>query len=1056
MALLRATLRTLAGDRPPELVGPPITGLDGWLVQWAFGVLHEHHSPQATDLTLDEALIERVKAAAVVHVLGERNLISIDELARRFPAKLFYVDPTSAPVEGFAPMVASAQVADVIGRLAGIAVADGQAELAKQRKLAERNARVAKHRSQPELRLAFPLDEPDVELVTTEGLSVRGFVGVGRNRLELDIRVDNRPFVTLIRSEELPLYAVLDLDHKHVDDQFIGLSELVTGTLLQCVQRMLPALFAKIAREQPTALGAPGFARTLLYKWLASSTLVTLPKLRDVMCAAPAFTTIGGTRSAITEATQPTMILRTTAWSGQWLAPAEGESPSAFEDGVLFVLEDDHQLSTILDRLHPGRVVDVTDEVSKLQANRRMARGLIPAPALPHVPAELKRTLSQLGEVGVRLGHGEIGLVSEAPSVLIHDQGRLRQRFDLDVVPAIQLAVEAPELLDDKAAPVGGLDLAGNVADQLARLRDLSSRPARAASAQITTDAQHLALALLREVIASGCDLPVKIKCSIRRGLLAKRIARSMVGALPVFELTDGQWVTLDELDRQLDQFGIAWAVTRPTNLRPLDDARAVFVMTADELGTAYGNYAVTDAAGELELDQQARRNRAKPPVASLETLGRGQFLTQVTMEGDGKTAARGVVAPLLPHGAEQRGVFAHREMVPFSLMSDPCRWPTLAMVDDARLEPDRTWDRPKTMTMAWTELTSRISSICERALASLVPRPESALAYIHIGPGVSLGPEVMSSKVQIRGGVWLQGAPRTTQLELFDAYGHHLHTPIQALGVGGTLYVHAPEGWNRGDVLEDLIGSVYGHLVRQLLGRSKLTTKPPSDVVAAHAATALASKAISPADVGPMLFGSIRPEPLDAKGLLRLFEDRKPVSILPIGELEAELIAADAEGVVEDGSELSQALISRLAARATRERKAKRRPPIPPPSQPLPTPQLALPPRREVPKPTQEVTHPIQNVVDAVRVRLIDDVAPQFGVRILDVASPIIGFSRALTFAGRDPRLHAISNALRANSPWAQLAIDALCAHAITVLDDAYSEVNQQTVRDVLADLLG
>ncbi len=530
-----------------------------------------------------------------------------------------------------------------------------------------------------------------------------------------------------------------------------------------------------------------------------------------------------------------------------------------------------------------------------------------------------------------------------------------------------------------------------------------------------------------------------------------------MVGALPVFELTDGRWVTLDELDQQIVRFGDAWVVTRPTHLTPLDADRVVFVMTPDELATGYGNYAVIDAAGELDLDQQARRNRAKPPVASLETLGRGHFLTQVVMEGDGKTAPRGIVAPLLPHGAEQRGVFAHREMVPFSLMSDPCRWPTFAMIDDARLEPDRTWDRPKTMTVAWLEVTSRISSICERALASLVPQPDAALAHIYVGPGVSLGPEVMSSKVQIRGGVWLTGAPRPTQLEVFDAYGHHLHTPIQALGMGGTLYVHAPEGWDRGDVLEDLVPRLYGHLVSQLLGKAKLTTTPPSDVVAAHAATALAIKAISPADVGPMLFGSIRPEPLDAKGLLRMFEAREPVSILPIGELEAELIAADAEGVVEDGSELSQALIARLAARATRQRKPNRRPPIPPLPPPVQPTQIGLPaPRIELPKPKPEVVHPIQNVVDAVHAQLIDDVAPQFGVRILDTASPIIGFSRALTFAGRDPRLHAIANALRANSPWAQLAIDALCAHAITVLDDAYSEVNQQTVRDVLADLLG
>ena len=45
--------------------------------------------------------------------------------------------------------------------------------------------------------------------------------------------------------------------------------------------------------------------------------------------------------------------------------------------------------------------------------------------------------------------------------------------------------------------------------------------------------------------------------------------------------------------------------------------------------------------------------------------------------------------------------------------------------------------------------------------------------------------------------------------------------------------------------------------------------------------------------------------------------------------------------------------------------------------------------------------------------------------------------------------------NGLRVNSPWAPLAVDAVIAHAVTVLDEARSEVNAQTVRDVLAAML-
>ena len=107
-------------------------------------------------------------------------------------------------------------------------------------------------------------------------------------------------------------------------------------------------------------------------------------------------------------------------------------------------------------------------------------------------------------------------------------------------------------------------------------------------------------------------------------------------------------------------------------------------------------------------------------------------------------------------------------------------------------------------------------------------------------------------------------------------------------------------------------------------------------------------------------------------------------------------------------------------------------------------------------PEPPQaKVLHPIQNVVDAVHARLVDRVTASFKVSIAETTSPILAFAGTLAFAGRDPRLHAIANALTANSPWAPMAIDALAAHAITVLDAAYSEVNQQTVREVLSDLL-
>ncbi len=1055
VALVRATLRALAGDRPAELIGPAISDLDNPLVEWTCNVLRHDNIPPVVDPVLDAGLIARVKAAPIIHVLGEHDLISIDQVVKRSPTRIFYVDKLAAPVEGFTPVVARPAVAEVIGKLAGLAAVDGNTALDHHRKQAARNVRLALHRKKPVLALASPYAGPTVEIDRgASKLKLSGLVGVGRNRLEIDLRIENRSFQTLTESSDFPLYAVIDLDIRHMDDQFIGLAEFVTTQLMEHVKATIPALLEKVATTKPLELADPGPTRTLLHEWLSKKTPDALPHptLRRTICEAPAFQTIQKTRVSLANATTQNNVLRTASWAGDWLGPGIGESESAWEHDVIQILDEDTQLATILQRVHPGSIVDVSDEVSKLQSGRRMARGLLPTPSLPHVPAELKRRLSELGDIGVRLGHGEIGLVADTPSVLIHDHGRLQQRKTIDVFPAVQLAVEAPDLLDDKPERTS-LDLAGNVADQLARLRDLTSRPAAVASLSLTSDAQELALRLIEQVLATGRDLPIRIKRSIRLGLLQNRIPRDLAGALPVFELVDGAVVAIDVVDQQVAKFGNVWAVTESTTARPLDDDRIVLMLQPAEITGAEGHYAVIDAGNELALDAEARRNREKQPVASLELPNRDYVLAQVELEGDGKTSPRGVVAPLMPHAVEQRGIFTHRELVPFGLMADPCRWPTVATIDDARLIPDRTWARPRTTTTSWTDLTSRVSAASERALAALVPRGGGALAHLHVGPGVSLGPVVASSKLQIRGGVWLGAAPRAPvyQIEVFDSYGRHFYSPEHALGMAGMLYVHAPEGWDRQRTLGDIVPRLYGHLVTQLIGTA------PTDAILAHIATALALEVIEARDAGKLTFECFRPVPLDVLGLAQLFSGRDPIRILPIGGIEAELIEPDAEGVIEDGSELSQAVIARLGARGVRGVRKRVMPAPPAPMKVTATPEIKAPaaapqkPRPAAPK----AVHPIQNVVDAVEAHLVERVTAVFGVSIAEVTSPILAFAGTLQFAGRDSRLHAISNALSANSPWAPMAIDALAAHAITVLDAAYSEVNQQTVREVLSELL-
>jgi hypothetical protein len=1062
--LVRAAIAALAGERPLELHGPEIQ-IESQLATWALCVLARDHEPPIFDRPTHAALLERFKKAPVLHVLGERDLISIETLVKRSPSTIYFVPRTAAPVAGFAPLVADPEVAAGIGALAGVEVTDGTAELEIRRKAAMRDARLATHRALPERAFTYPFaGSPHVEIDRAANkFAGKGLVGIGRNRLEIDVRIEGRTFATLTRQGGLPLYAVVDLDLSNANDELTGLSELVTSQLFQIVRRTAPALLLSIATSDPTSLGDLSAARTLLRAALEDAEVMS-PVLRDQLRKVPAFSTIQGGRTSVASASSANGILSIADWQSDWLSPADGEPVDAVDQDVLRVTDEHGELPELLRRL-AFSVVDVSDEASKLQSRRRMARGLVPVPALPHVPNELKRKLSELGAIGQRLGHGEIGLVDGVSCALIHDHGVLRQRMTLDVVPGIQLAIEAPELVDADAELPRDVDTRGSVADQLARLRDLTGRSAKAGPSSLASDAQELAELLLTAVFAAGHGegLDVAYKQSIRRALIAKRISPDTV-TIPIFELLDGRWVGLDVLDAQIAKHGNAWAVSAPTGKRPLDDERLVFLFGSDELSAAYGKYAVIDATNELDLDHRARKNRDRERARTLGIAGRDYLLTTIELDGDGITKPRGVVAPLMPHAAGQRGLYTHKEMVPFELMTDPCKWPTLAMVDDARLEPDRTWEKPRTTTTSWADVTVRVGAASERALAALVPRQPDALAQINVTSSTSLGPLALRSKLQIRGAAWLRAAPRPPVFAIlvFDSYGRHEYVPERPLGLGGMLYVHAPEGWDRAGTLAEVVPRLHGHLMRQLLGRKSVS----QDLIAAHLATALAMGTINPSDLGSVKFPCFRPAPLDGIQLAKLFTDGEPVRVLSLVDVETELLEADAEGLVEDGSELSQAVLTQLGPRVRYGAlpRKKKKPAMPEitvapempaftvePAKPAPVERAKA---VELPKPAR--AHPIQNVVDAVSRRLLDLGVPAFSFAIGDFEGTMVIYDRhELRFAGAHRRLHAIGNALRANSPWAPLAIDALAAHVITVLDQARSEINAQTVQDVLAAIL-
>lgn len=1038
LQLVRAAARAFVGDRPPELHGGSTAELDTDLGRMLCHALTRGDAKAV----LGPELVAKLCARPLVRVLGRAMAISIDELATLFPDELPYVDRAAMPVEDFSPLVADELTARAVAGLVGRQAVDGKPDLELRRRLQLRKTRLAAHRAITPQPLAYPMPGVHVALdPASDPLAASGFVGVGHGRLEVQVWIEGRPFQAIYRADDLPLHAVVELQLRHANATFDGLSELVVEQLVTAVRRAAAPLLVAIAKLSPHVLADLGATRTLLAGWATRGPIDGAT--RTALVGAPALPTLQGTRVSIEDAAHPLNVISIATWHGEWLATGEGEELSAFDHHVVKVPETEGELQSILEHLHQGSIVDVTDEVAKLQGQRRMARGLIPAPALPHVPGELKRRLAELGDVGKQLGHGEIGLVEGGvSSALLHERGEPRQRISLDVLPAIHLAIEA-DLVDGPSLPAPpARDIGDMITEQLRALRDPEF--ARGAGAPTTLDgqAQELAIRLARAILGLPHDaLSSGIRRSLRRAVLAKRLEGTEVLGALLFETNDGEWIDWQTVLRQIASFGDVWAVPARTEDRPLAAQRIVLVLGADELGIARGSFSIIDATRELALDATARRNRARPPAHTLALHSHDGVLAEVELDGDGVTAPRGVVGVLAPAAVDRRGLYAHREMHPFDRVDDPCRWPTVAVLDDARLQPDRTWTAPlMSGTGAWADVAGRVRAASERALASLIERPDDAFEVEWVGPTTQA--EVASlrgSKTQVRGALWLAGAPRRLQsigIEVVDTYGKRSFSPEHGLAMGGSLYVHAPDGWLRDQTLEDLCAVVHAKLVRGLIRRTDLD----GDLVASHVAHALALDRILTIDASELRFDCFRPAPLDANALSALLRGREAVQVVGLGD------DPDLAGVIEDGSELARVVIAWLGERARRGR-----PEQPRPRPPEPRPELTMP--RPAPKPAP--VHPLQILVDVVHARLVDLGVPTPGCEIGDFDEPILHFQDGLRFAGASHRLLAIANAMRAKSPWAPMAIDAVIAHAITVLNVALTDITDATETHVLEALL-
>jgi hypothetical protein len=706
--LVRATVRALLGDPEPDLVIPqrPVRIEDA--TGQALCVALADGDPEEL---LGTELLVRLRSAEIWTALGGDGGWSIDRLRGAFGDDIPAIHEgellQAAEIEGWHPLVGGPLVRRVVARLSGRAVVDASAEIVRHLRTALRRRKLADHRARP----AEPLELPAACAPVALAGDVRGVVGIGEaNRLEAVVLVEGRRFARVVSTPDLPLRAVVELSIEAVDLERGEVGAIQNGRVLAAVRAGAAAWLAQIAAARPEMLADDEPTRELLGRWLTQAG-DDHRAVRDALRSARAWRTIQGGRASLAAAVNGPSI-PTASWSGEWL---NGDPADALDGPVLALSagRDGDVVRVILDEIGPWQTHDVTPAVLRLQARRRVLSGKVPSPTVEGAARELTRRFDEL-DVHHTLGVGEVALDDAATShALLHFEGQLRATLPLDVVPAVKIAFEAPDLVDAMKSP-GGMAAAHK--EQLAR------------------QVQALALALVTQVAIAaerGVSLPAWLRRRLASAVLAQRLEPERVTHVPLFTTLAGTLMTWNDVLAQETLLGDVWFLVGEPPGQPLDNRRRVVTLSAEDaaLASRMSGRMFVDGSRELALDAQARINRARAPLARLElpaaVRGAAMGVAELTTTASGR---RGIVAALRPGAVGLRGLHACRGMVPFERAADPCVWPTYAIVEDPELRGDRTWKRAAEDEV-WTALGDDVRTTSRMAIRSWLAAPADALA---------------------------------------------------------------------------------------------------------------------------------------------------------------------------------------------------------------------------------------------------------------------------------------------------------------------------------------
>ncbi len=951
---------------------------------------------------------------------------SASQLAQDFPSSIDYL--TTAPLglgsSDWHPLIATKTMAEFAARLADRGLVEASTQLAARFMTKRRRVNRQAHLQQVPISL-YSLMQGSPVVIDFHGELAQGLVGIGtrRNQCQLFLLCDERRFLQSEQWSRLPLVAALEMDPSLADESFESISDATRAIITNEVAGCAQALIEFALQTDPHALANNAEVREFCILWLEQGEPDA--GMQKWIVDTAIFSDQRGAPLALADSFRDGSPLRTSIYDGEWLEPEEGEVRTALDESVTMIPELAASEFRRLWKSIWGVQVseDVSVDMRRLQMERRVRQGLVLAPTVPggtHVKRRLRDLIASesLGEICFFNG--------PQTEVRLFQEGIERTSLRLETYPPVLVAVEVPELSTFSMA----------AASLLARVERLSH-------------------ALLRDVLGTEADLPNWLRLQLIRSLLRGDISAPSVPGLTsraLLRTTTGNSVSWEDLVEQEKRFGDVWYARAGDTRQPLDPHRIVIALQSYEFeAVSPAQLQFVHAEEELDWDEQARINQAREPLHSLALSAEQESYAITSIELKADDGLRGVIAPLLPDQYEQRGVKAHRNMQSIGDGEDPCSWPTLAIIDDPTLSPNRTWSEPEEDAQ-WKQARKAIAKASEKALKAHVPLPKGSITSHWVGGYVeSRRPSYSTRGIVFRGRLWLTNSTEPGFIEIQDAErSSRYHLRVRwcdrdvLLPVHGRLLCHGPPSAQLDLCLQELGNILYSELLLQVASRKSVA----EDSRAAHLAMGLALGRIGPATVTLTAFPCFAPAALQADELHELM----------VGEGMVAMIEADVPNTaslartlfINDESELSKTLMHLLGHRLYHHEIL-----IPPSVEVSATIDLEVS-EIEVPK---ESAHALVGLAYDLSRRLVvlDLNAGNIVVHIEpDRESPLLSSEiDFLVLAGDNEYLRAIEVERMAGSIYYEGALDLLVMHALAVLNEGWMLITDAGERRGLLSLL-